>query len=357
MSTRRSRGDPAPGPRAVSLRGAAVGAAIAFAVLAARAEAGGTVPMRDYARASIHGFEVLVAPAVLAHPDDAARTRAELDRQLAAVAATVPAPHLDAMRGTRIWVEWDARPDGAAEFHVSADWLRANGYLAEKLAGVEIGNARHFVTWSRQDQPWMLLHELAHARLHAAPALQAEASAALEAARRAGLYAMVDNAYGDRQPAYALTDAHEYFAELSEAWFGRNDFFPYARAELKAYDPRGAALMQAAWAPARVEAAARLVRIGEARGLDACPSLAVVADGEPVALHAAPSVDAPILARLPAGTLVHACDDGGDEGWVGVVIADAADCGVAAPVPAPRAYAGPCRQGWLPWRALQVVAG
>ena len=32
---------------------------------------------------------------------------------------------------------------------------------------------------------------------------------------------------------------------IGQAWFGRNDFFPYARAELKAYDPRGAGLMQA----------------------------------------------------------------------------------------------------------------
>jgi hypothetical protein len=225
-------------------------ARVAFALLAAGvapAWAGGPVPMRDYARTPMHGFEVLVAPAVLAHPADAARARAELDRQLAAIATTVPAPHLEAMRRTRIWVEWDARPAGAAEFHVSADWLRANGYLAEKLAGVEIGNARNFVAWSRQDQPWMLLHELAHARLHAAPALRAEAAAALAAARAGGLYASVPDANGTPRAAYALTDEHEYFAELSEAWFGRNDFFPYARAELKAYDPRGAALMQAAW--------------------------------------------------------------------------------------------------------------
>jgi hypothetical protein len=214
---------------------------------AATAGAAGPTPLEAYARSNVHGFEVLVAPAVLAHPDDAARARAELDRQLSAIAATVPAPHLDSLRRTRIWVEWDARPEGAAEFHVSADWLRANGYLAEKLAGVEIGNARNFVAWSRQDQPWMLLHELAHARLHAAPALQAEAAAALDAARAAGLYASVPDVHGRPRAAYALTDAHEYFAELSEAWFGRNDFFPYARAELKAYDPRGAALMQAAW--------------------------------------------------------------------------------------------------------------
>ncbi len=222
----------------------------ALLLAAAPTPAGGPRPMADYARTSMHGFEVLVAPAVLAHADDAARTRAELDRQLAAIAAALPAERVAELRRTRIWVEWDARPEGAAEFHVSADWLRANGYLAEKLAGVEIGNARNFVAWSRQDQPWMLLHELAHARLHAAPALRAEAAAALGAARAAGLYASVPDAHGTPRAAYALTDEHEYFAELSEAWVGRNDFYPYARAELKAYDPRGARLMQVAWGEA-----------------------------------------------------------------------------------------------------------
>ena len=37
--------------------------------------------------------------------------------------------------------------------------------------------------------------------------------------------------------AYALTTPQEYFAEGTEAFFGRNDFFPYDRAELRRHDP------------------------------------------------------------------------------------------------------------------------
>jgi dipeptidyl-peptidase-4 len=29
----------------------------------------------------------------------------------------------------------------------------------------------------------------------------------------------------------------EYFAEATEAYFGKNDFFPFNREELKAHDP------------------------------------------------------------------------------------------------------------------------
>ena len=40
----------------------------------------------------------------------------------------------------------------------------------------------------------------------------------------------------------------EYFAELSESYFGTNDFYPFIRAELKVHDPRGFEVLKAAWA-------------------------------------------------------------------------------------------------------------
>ncbi len=36
---------------------------------------------------------------------------------------------------------------------------------------------------------------------------------------------------------YALTNHKEYFAEGTEAFFYRNDFYPFVRAELKLHDP------------------------------------------------------------------------------------------------------------------------
>ncbi len=39
----------------------------------------------------------------------------------------------------------------------------------------------------------------------------------------------------------------EYFSELTEAYFGKNDFFPFTRDELKQHDPAGFALMEEAW--------------------------------------------------------------------------------------------------------------
>ena len=41
----------------------------------------------------------------------------------------------------------------------------------------------------------------------------------------------------------------EYFAELSEAYFWTNDFYPFNKAELEAFDPQGYAAVEGAWQP------------------------------------------------------------------------------------------------------------
>jgi dipeptidyl-peptidase-4 len=54
---------------------------------------------------------------------------------------------------------------------------------------------------------------------------------------------------GKKVRHYALTDHKEYFAEGTEAYFYRNDFYPFVRAELKEHDPALHALLRAIWGP------------------------------------------------------------------------------------------------------------
>jgi hypothetical protein len=49
------------------------------------------------------------------------------------------------------------------------------------------------------------------------------------------------------EPAYAMTNQMEYFAELTEAVFSTNDFYPFTRDELAAHDPVGMAAVLKAW--------------------------------------------------------------------------------------------------------------
>lgn len=46
-------------------------------------------------------------------------------------------------------------------YHESRDWLASHGVNPEKTGGVELAHPENFLTWTK-DQPWMVLHELAH---------------------------------------------------------------------------------------------------------------------------------------------------------------------------------------------------
>jgi Mlc titration factor MtfA (ptsG expression regulator) len=47
--------------------------------------------------------------------------------------------------------------------------------------------------------------------------------------------------------AYAITNPAEYFAETTEAYFSRNDFFPFTKEELKQHDPAMFELLGKLW--------------------------------------------------------------------------------------------------------------
>lgn len=205
-------------------------------------------PVEKYARREIQGFTVLVHPEVEKHPDDAKAALAELEAQLKKVCEVVPEKPLAALKKVRFWVEWEAKKNGAAEFHVSAGWLKDNGYNPDKARGVEINNARNFVAWSKKTQPWMVLHELAHAyHFTVLGADHAGLHAAFKQAQERKLYDRVAFVHGGKRKAYALTSPAEYFAELSEAYFGKNDFFPFTRGELEKHDPAGFEMLKKAW--------------------------------------------------------------------------------------------------------------
>jgi hypothetical protein len=84
----------------------------------------------------------------------------------------------------------------------------------------------------------MVLHEFAHAYHHRVLGYDNEdIKKAYEHAVGSGLYESVLRYDGETARAYALNSDQEYFAELTEAYFGTNDFYPFVRAEVQQYDP------------------------------------------------------------------------------------------------------------------------
>jgi hypothetical protein len=149
-----------------------------------------------------------------------------------------------------------------AEFHPDAGWLRDNGRDPVMARSVEFSGVRDFEAEMRR-MPNFALHELAHAyhyRVLAGGFANAEVMAAYERARTSGKYERVERSFGEGngrpdncERAYAMTYPMEYFAETTEAFFARNDFYPFTREDLKKHDPEMFELLAKLWG-AQVEA-------------------------------------------------------------------------------------------------------
>jgi Mlc titration factor MtfA (ptsG expression regulator) len=120
--------------------------------------------------------------------------------------------------------------------------------------GVEFNNVRIYQKEVNR-MPWFVLHELAHAyhdRELPGGFGNREIVAAYARAKDSGKYDKVERHFGNGRPntfekAYALTNPMEYFAEATEAYFSRNDFFPFTRDELKKHDPAMFELLGKVW--------------------------------------------------------------------------------------------------------------
>ena len=151
---------------------------------------------------------------------------------------------IDSLKAVPIFMDWNTTT-GAAQYHPSAAWLLANGYIVEKARCVEISNITNFINWTNQNQPYMVMHELAHAYHHRV--LNYNSSIITNAFNNVISNNMYTNVsyhigggnYNIQPTAYALTDVREYFAEISEAYFGLNDYFPFNYNDLSNYDVVG----------------------------------------------------------------------------------------------------------------------
>ena len=194
----------------------------------------------------LYGWTVRVDPDLEVEEDLRDAALELLGHELYEAARALPPEPLERLRQVPIRLSLDSPWPGGV-YHPSRPWLEDHGHDPTLAGCVQIGNARNFLVWERT-QPSMLLHELAHAWHHQVIGHDDDAvRAAFENAVESGRYESVLRNRGGDQRAYALTNAQEYVAELSEAYLGTNDFYPFVRAELERHDAEGFALMQAIW--------------------------------------------------------------------------------------------------------------
>lgn len=203
----------------------------------------------SYMEVVLHGWRVRVAKALLqADAVLALRVLNLLHDQLGQIQRVVPARALESLREVPVWLELQTPGLRGAQYHWSPDWLRSHGYDPRKGGAIEIASAADYLEWSRI-QPSIIMHELAHAyndrvlgRDHP------ELLRAYVSAGNRGLYESVAQLQGGPVRAYGLNNHLEFFAELSEAYFTGNDFFPFNREQLREYDAVGYAIVEALWA-------------------------------------------------------------------------------------------------------------
>lgn len=200
----------------------------------------------NYELLQVEGWTVRVQDSLADHPRRA-QGLALLHSKLTKIRKTLPGRAVRKLRQVTIWVSENS--DRGAAYHPSAEWLQTNGRVPEMARSVEIQNFDDFIDWSGI-QPWMVLHELAHAWHHRFlpggydhPAILS----AYKSAVKRGRYKRVLYHDGSRQRAYALNNEMEFFAEVTEAYFGRNDFQPFNRRQLKGFDSTAYRMVERAW--------------------------------------------------------------------------------------------------------------
>ena len=136
----------------------------------------------------------------------------------------------------------------AAQYHPSKGWLKSHNYNPDLEGCVELPNITTYLKRATNEPVLVLLHELAHAYHDKAHGFG---------------YAPLNKAYqrfmADESTQnvlrttrghfshYGRSNSKEFFAEMTEAYYWNNDYFPFCRSELVDYDPELAKVIHTMW--------------------------------------------------------------------------------------------------------------
>lgn len=174
-----------------------------------------------------------------------------LNARLVAITMVVPEPALTKLRTITIQLDLDYADLKPMQYHPGADWLRDNGYRESLVKCVHIPAVAGFLSpYENHRMPWVILHELTHAYHDQILGFDHPGIiAAWKKFRDSGKYQSVLTSSGPMREHYGLTNEKEFFAEMTETYFGSNDFYPFVAGELKKDEPGIFALMAEIWGP------------------------------------------------------------------------------------------------------------
>ncbi|PHQ37262.1 metallopeptidase [Rhodopirellula bahusiensis] len=197
-------------------------------------------PQFDPVVREIEGWKVHIEPVLLGEStsQNDHRSLTMLANHLQRIQILLHPTALAKLQQVEIWIEEEHPSLAAMQYHPSRGWLLANGHDERLAKKVHIPRADQLLSKVQMlKHPAVILHELAHAYHDQFLSFgQPEIIAAFEEAKAAKRYEDVLLYTGQTVRHYGLSNHKEYFAEGTEAYFYRNDFFPFVRAELKQHD-------------------------------------------------------------------------------------------------------------------------
>jgi hypothetical protein len=202
---------------------------------------------------NIEGWTVRVDDRLL-HGDGAAvgeRALKLLTARLVAITIVVPEKSLAKLRAIPIQLDQNYGDLHAMQYHPDAGWLKAHGYSETLAKCAHIPDAEDFLSpFENHRMPWVVLHELAHGFHDQTIGFDdARVTAVWKKFCDSGKYKSVLTSPGPMREHYGLTNQKEFFAEMTEAYFGSNDFYPFVTGELKQAEPETFALLEEIWGP------------------------------------------------------------------------------------------------------------
>ena len=199
----------------------------------------------------IEGWNVRVDERLL-HGDGVAmgeRALKLLTARLVAITIVVPEKALAKLRAITIELDLDYGDLRTMQYHPDAGWLKAHGYSETLAKCVHIPEAEEFLSpFENHRMPWVVLHELSHGYHDQVLGFEEPRIIAVwKKFRDSGKYQSVLTSPGPMREHYGLTNQKEFFAEMTESYFGSNDFYPFVTGELKQAEPETFALMAEIW--------------------------------------------------------------------------------------------------------------
>ncbi|MAB59251.1 MAG: metallopeptidase [Verrucomicrobiales bacterium] len=204
---------------------------------------------------NIEGWKIHIDPALLKgkHSTDGLHAIKMLTNHLQRISILVQGEALKKLKTCQIWLEHSHPTLHAMQYHPSVGWLKANGHDPRLQKKVHVPQAKALTSRGQLlKHPAVILHELAHAYHDQFLTFEhPEIIAAYNKARQKGDYNKVMLYTGQSVKHYAMTNHKEYFAEGTEAYFYRNDFYPFVRAELKKHDLDLHKVLEKVWGSAQ----------------------------------------------------------------------------------------------------------